>query len=140
MTIVAGTSSARGELDKSNMLMTPQELERMPDQGLEFEQSVGPKESPKALPPPSAIVTAETNSAETTGVALSSSQLFEEHMTHLATSADAPIVLSGKGDKLTAITVLTRAGTKVSWADSPSVEQLTPHIYKYICKCYCVYQ
>jgi len=30
--------------DKSNMLMTPQELESMPDQGLEFEASVGPKQ------------------------------------------------------------------------------------------------
>lgn len=29
--------------DKNNMLMTPQELESMPDRGLEFEASVGPK-------------------------------------------------------------------------------------------------
>ena len=29
--------------DKSNMLMTPQELEQMPEGGLEFEESVGPK-------------------------------------------------------------------------------------------------
>jgi hypothetical protein len=31
--------------DKNNMLMTPQELESMPDRGLEFEASVGPKSS-----------------------------------------------------------------------------------------------
>lgn len=31
--------------DKNNMLMTPQELESMPDRGLEFEASVGPKNS-----------------------------------------------------------------------------------------------
>lgn len=30
-------------LDKSNTLMTAQELEQMPDQGIEFEESVGPK-------------------------------------------------------------------------------------------------
>ncbi|XP_077978338.1 uncharacterized protein LOC144433835 isoform X2 [Glandiceps talaboti] len=31
--------------DKSNTLMTPQELETMPDEGMEFEESVGPKNS-----------------------------------------------------------------------------------------------
>ncbi|XP_070565451.1 zinc finger protein ZXDC-like [Ptychodera flava] len=31
--------------DKSNTLMTPQELESMPDEGMEFEESVGPKHS-----------------------------------------------------------------------------------------------
>ena len=38
--------------DKSNMLMTAQELESMPDQGLEFEASVGPKHDrdPSATP------------------------------------------------------------------------------------------
>lgn len=38
-----GSRSKSGNEDRSNTLMTPQELERMPDQGLEFEQSVGPK-------------------------------------------------------------------------------------------------
>uniref|UniRef100_T1JGY0 C2H2-type domain-containing protein n=1 Tax=Strigamia maritima TaxID=126957 RepID=T1JGY0_STRMM len=32
------------EPDKNNTLMTPQELESMPERGLEFEESVGPKE------------------------------------------------------------------------------------------------
>ena len=32
------------DTDKSNTLMTPQELESMPDRGIEFEESVGPKQ------------------------------------------------------------------------------------------------
>ncbi|CAE1168965.1 unnamed protein product [Acanthosepion pharaonis] len=45
--------------DKSNTLMTPQELESMPDQGIEFEESVGPKQEitsslPASLGPESA--------------------------------------------------------------------------------------
>ena len=38
--------------DKSNMLMTPQELEEMPNKGIEFEESVGPKPS---TPPPNQV-------------------------------------------------------------------------------------
>lgn len=33
------------EPDRDNMLMTPQELEMMPESGLEFEESVGPREA-----------------------------------------------------------------------------------------------
>ncbi|CAH1785531.1 unnamed protein product [Owenia fusiformis] len=34
--------------DRNNMLMTPQELEHMPERGLEFEASVGPKDPPES--------------------------------------------------------------------------------------------
>ena len=43
--------------DKSNMLMTPQELELMPERGKEFEESVGPKEEPAVLTAESEDVT-----------------------------------------------------------------------------------
>ena len=72
----------------------------MPDQGLEFEQSVGPKESPAVQPAsplhsiPTATEPAEGNSS-------------------LLCSGEAPVVLSQSGSELTAITVLTSLGTKV---------------------------
>ncbi|XP_013396692.1 zinc finger protein ZXDC [Lingula anatina] len=36
--------------DRSNTLMTPQELEAMPERGLEFEESVGPRDAKLSLP------------------------------------------------------------------------------------------
>lgn len=45
--------------DKSNTLMTPQELESMPDQGIEFEESVGPKQE---VISPSSLTTCSTTS------------------------------------------------------------------------------
>lgn len=88
--------------------MTPQELERMPDQGLEFEQSVGPKESPKVPAHLPALAPDQTLTR----------QAGEEQKALM--SADTPLVLSQRGDELTTITVLTSVGEKVmsvSWFD-----------------------
>jgi len=73
-------------------LMTPQELERMPEQGLEFEQSVGPKELPKPV--------------NTSTVNASASQEEKD-------DAEAEL-LSQSGDDLTTITVRTSIGERVN--------------------------
>lgn len=97
------------ELDRSNTLMTPQELERMPDQGLEFEQSVGPKELPNLAPAPSTDPMNDSIKQSGDG---RESPLTEEQMAALS-SDHAPIILSGKGQELTTITVHTSHGEKV---------------------------
>lgn len=105
---VGGTGAGSSELDRSNTLMTPQELERMPDQGLEFEQSVGPKELPKLT-----LTSATQNTGEDeTSISSVSPTLTDDSLATLS-QADAPIVLSQKGDELTTITVLTSQGEKV---------------------------
>lgn len=93
-----------GELDRSNTLMTPQELERMPDQGLEFEQSVGPKELPKLLPAQSANSLPELANTDLAA---------NSHLLNYVNDSKYPIVLGSDGKDLTSITVLTTQGEKV---------------------------
>ena len=96
-------------MDRSNTLMTPQELERMPEVGLEFEQSVGPKELPKLAP----ISTSDIVNEGERGIGDGrESPLTEEQLAALS-SEHAPIILSGKGEELTTITVQTSHGEKV---------------------------
>lgn len=90
-------------MDRSNTLMTPQELERMPDQGLEFEQSVGPKEMPKVLPVVSVIKDTGESEDDTSTATSCNTTLIPK----------SPIILSHDGDQLTTITVLTSQGEKV---------------------------
>lgn len=113
-------------MDRSNTLMTPQELERMPDQGLEFEQSVGPKEVPKASSPPIPAAEdsddAEGNDSATAG---------NSGIPEFSVIPKSPIVLSHDGDQLTTITVLTSQGEKVLYSQSPSSRVLKQY-YIYI--------
>jgi len=84
-------------------LMTPQELERMPEQGLEFEQSVGPKELPK--PVNTSTVNASASQEEKDDA--------EAELT-LVPTGEKPIILSQSGDDLTTITVRTSIGERVN--------------------------
>ena len=79
--------------------MTPQELERMPDQGLEFEQSVGPKESSKTKPPSPVEAQSIGETSETSEA--------------LKTSFPSATGSRAQSDELTLISVVTSVGKKV---------------------------
>lgn len=111
-------SDGTSELDRSNTLMTPQELERMPDQGLEFEQSVGPKELPKLGSPgfPSSVI---DGFEEDDDMDISAAVAVENGFTFTSLSNQSdenkdPVVLRHDGSELTTITVITSQGEKVS--------------------------
>lgn len=87
----------------------------MPDQGLEFEQSVGPKELPKLLPAPVRLQTAESMDMEVAGGGVDSQQLVEasDSATLPGKSTVHPVIHSKTGAELTTITVVTSHGERV---------------------------
>ncbi|GAB6019575.1 hypothetical protein CHUAL_001147 [Chamberlinius hualienensis] len=80
------------------MLMTPQELERMPESGIEFEESVGPKESPSSASDENGFI--ETNGGSAGGSDGDSGTLATISIsTDAATNTTSIVINTEKGQK-----------------------------------------
>lgn len=115
--------------DKSNTLMTPQELESMPDQGIEFEESVGPKQEitsslPASLGPEPAsaissplIPTPSQAGLLETSVQVSSPNLVASTTTTTTTTTTTNNTIHGSQNSVNTLNV----DTKPVFVDSPLI-------------------